>query len=83
MKNIFVLVLLFLYSTIYAGEGYRSYLTTHTVNKHSTKPVSNQIFTSPVKSMIPAYQIPKGNVFCRMEDKLIRVTKVWIKIGVK
>lgn len=31
--------------------------------------------------LIPRYQIPKGSVFCRMEDKLTRATKVWIKVG--
>lgn len=29
------------------------------------------------------HEIPKGNLFCRMEDKLTRATKVWIKVGVK
>ena len=32
---------------------------------------------------LPRYQIPKGNIFCRMEDKLTKATKVWIKIGVQ
>lgn len=31
--------------------------------------------------LIPRYEIPKGSVFCRMEDKLNRATKVWIKVG--
>ncbi|MES2619533.1 MAG: hypothetical protein V4615_01690 [Bacteroidota bacterium] len=33
--------------------------------------------------LVPHYEIPKGNVFCRLEDKLTRATKVWIKVGVK
>lgn len=31
--------------------------------------------------LIPRYQIPKGSVFCIMEYKLNRATKVWIKVG--
>lgn len=33
--------------------------------------------------MVPAYTIPKGNVFCIMEDKLTRATGLWIKVGVQ
>ncbi len=83
MKNVFLMTLLFLYSTTFAGEGYHFYLLSQTVIKHPTKTASNQVTISPAKAMIPPYQIPKGNVFCRMEDKLTRATKVWIKIGVK
>lgn len=38
-------------------------------------------FTGNERYFIPRYEIPKGSVFCRMEDKLNRATKVWIKIG--
>ena len=34
-------------------------------------------------SMIPKFEIPKGAVFCRLEDKLSRSTGLWIKIGLK
>lgn len=30
-----------------------------------------------------SHSIPKGNVFCRMEEKLAKSTKIWIKVGVK
>ncbi len=32
---------------------------------------------------LPRYQMPKGNVFCRMEDKLMKLTGVWITVGPK
>jgi len=35
-----------------------------------------------LKNMVPVYQIPKGNIFCRMEDLVTRKTGVWIKVGV-
>ena len=37
---------------------------------------------SPMKNYVPAYQIPKGNIFCRMEDAVTRKTGVWLKVGV-
>jgi len=35
-----------------------------------------------LKNMVPTYQIPKGNIFCRMEDLVTRKTGVWLKVGV-
>lgn len=32
--------------------------------------------------IVPPYQIPKGNIFCRMEDAVTRKTGVWLKVGV-
>lgn len=32
---------------------------------------------------IPHYEIPKGAVFCRMEDYLTRKTKIWMKVGLQ
>ena len=32
---------------------------------------------------IAQYEIPKGAIFCRMEDKVTRATKVWLKLGVQ
>lgn len=34
------------------------------------------------KPIVPPYQIPKGNIFCRMEDAVTRKTGVWLKVGV-
>lgn len=50
------------------------YKVTHRIVRMPQKP---QVSITP----IPRYQIPKGSVFCRMEDKLNRATKVWIKVG--
>lgn len=61
---------------------YRKYLETeacrYKVIRHIERmPPKPQVSITP----IPRYQIPKGSVFCRMEDKLNRATKVWIKVG--
>ncbi|MBP6732182.1 MAG: hypothetical protein KA149_08990 [Chitinophagales bacterium] len=32
---------------------------------------------------LPAWERPKGAIFCRMEDYLTAKTKVWFKVGVK
>ncbi|MFN8297927.1 MAG: hypothetical protein U0T75_02385 [Chitinophagales bacterium] len=32
---------------------------------------------------LPRYQIPKGNVFCIMEDKLMKRTGLWLTVGPK
>lgn len=54
----------------------------------SIKPVQHKL-TVPSNTMakplaaIPRYQIPKGSIFCIMEDKLTKATGIWIKVGVK
>ncbi len=66
---------------------YRQYVSTQ-VFKHSYKhrtvqavPQAQQVQVHSSLYFIPRYEIPKGSVFCRMEDKLTRATKVWIKVG--
>ncbi len=74
--------LLFITASAYAGGSYHNYLLSKTVQQHL--PVCK--LTGPVigkAAVIPKYQLPKGSVFCRMEDKLTRATGIWIKIGVK
>jgi len=55
---------------------------------------ANKIPVISIKKAVPAkqssvlaaparYQIPKGNIFCRMEDYMCRTTGVWLKVGVK
>lgn len=61
----------------YVYTNYCYYKTTQVVLKMSPKPV----YTYASMYFIPRYEIPKGSVFCRMEDKLNRATKVWIKVG--
>ena len=66
----------------YAGDPYKTYLLSKIYPE--LKP-SVILFPSPENRdgcFIPRYETPKGAVFCRMEDKLTRATKVWIKIGV-
>ncbi|MFN8285175.1 MAG: hypothetical protein U0V74_00380 [Chitinophagales bacterium] len=48
------------------------------------QPVSSFTSSTPsIPNLVPRYSIPKGNVFCIMEDKLTRATGIWIKVGVK
>lgn len=35
-----------------------------------------------LRNMVPVYQIPQGNIFCRMEDLVTSKTGVWLKVGV-
>lgn len=61
----------------------RTYILLHTLTQRNYE--KRQPETNEVKSAyaIPHYEIPKGAIFCRMEDKLTKATKVWIKVGVK
>lgn len=70
--------------SVSAGNKYRTYLIEQLANRPFPTPIS--IAKAPVANKvytIPRYQIPAGSVFCRLEDKLTRVTKVWVKIGVQ
>lgn len=66
---------------------YRQYVSLqifrHTYKHHFVQgsPQLQQVQEHSAMYFIPRYQIPKGSVFCRMEDKLTRATKVWIKVG--
>ncbi|HWB63871.1 MAG TPA: hypothetical protein VG603_10200 [Chitinophagales bacterium] len=79
-KSIVIPALLFFASASWAGNPYRWYLlsTVYALPQHN---IQKQQAVEPV--VIPKYAIPKGAVFCRMEDKLTRATKIWIKVGVK
>ena len=61
----------------------RTYILLHTLTQRNYE--KRQPVTTDVKPAytIPHYEIPKGAIFCRMEDKLTKATKVWIKVGVK
>jgi hypothetical protein len=66
----------------YAGDPYKTYL----LNKIYPE-LKPSVIPSPSPEnrdccFIPRYETPKGAVFCRMEDRLTKATKVWIKIGV-
>jgi hypothetical protein len=65
-----------------ANNPYRNYLLTRIIYVHSNRESVDKDSFSPIIA-IPKYQIPKGAIFCRMEDKVTRATKVWLKIGVQ
>ena len=69
-----------------AGTPYRNYLISKMQSQlylSKASKVSSMEQPASKYQSIPHYQIPTGAVFCRLEDRLTRATKVWIKIGVK
>ncbi len=83
-----IIVAILLTDGLKAGNPYRDYLVLKTRNQLSFAMAPVQVESEIQESNIiikpvPHYQIPTGAVFCRLEDKLTRATKVWIKIGVK
>lgn len=81
MRSFLLFCSFLLFQTLFAENPYRTYLLAHSfsVSRNSVKaPI-----TLPQRYLIPRYQIPKGAVFCRMEDKLTKATGLWIKIGLK
>jgi hypothetical protein len=85
MKTAVVIFFLFTACIVKANNPYQRYLLAKalTVRPHSAL-LQNSVSVAPASiSQIPHYQIPKGNVFCRMEDKLTKTTGIWIKVGVK
>lgn len=88
--GIAIVLFTFLTASTKAGSPYRNYLVAkaqsqfYARSNDSSAPVERIIQNNtPALTLIPRYQIPMGAVFCRLEDKLTRATKVWIKIGVK
>lgn len=82
MKNIIFLFFLFVITAAKAGTPYHNYLLSQAHNIELSKQTNTQ--PGNEKSLtIPRYHIPSGSVFCRLEDKLTRATKVWVKIGVQ
>ena len=68
-----------------AGNPYRDYLFSKVfgpVKQVEYHAVSNTSSLSAA-AYIPRFERPKGAVFCRMEDKVTKVTGVWLKIGVE
>jgi hypothetical protein len=68
-----------------ASNPYRSYLLSKIYLE--IKPVIYHSETTlqavGPSALIPHYETPKGAIFCRMEDKVTRATKVWLKLGVQ
>jgi hypothetical protein len=90
MKN--VVAILFILAAICSHaqnstSAYRLYVMEevykHNFKHHTANALAQpqQVQTHNSMYFIPRYEIPKGSVFCRMEDKLTRATKVWIKVG--
>ncbi len=85
MKNFLLLLFVFISTFAQASGVYRTYLLSKvSFQLHSHFQTRLADLTSvKTNCVIPHYEIPKGNVFCRMEDYLTRKTNVWIKVGVK
>ena len=85
MKNL--LLILFTFTSLFAQASgvYRTYLLSkasfHLYSQFQSN--ANDLVSAKTSCVIPHYEIPKGNVFCRMEDYLTRKKNVWIKVGVK
>lgn len=81
---IFIAFLLATFSTnAQARSPLRTYILMHTLTQPSYEKKQPIITEVKPAYTIPHYEIPKGAIFCRMEDKLTKATKVWIKVGVK
>jgi hypothetical protein len=72
----------FCHATGVANNPYHKYLQARIYGLYEP-PLAHLYKYSAVQAGIPRYHIPKGNIFCRMEDKLTKATGVWIKIGVE
>ncbi|MCX6198493.1 MAG: hypothetical protein NTY88_04610 [Bacteroidetes bacterium] len=85
MKNYVIIFFVFISFVAQASDAYRTYLLSKvSFQLHSHFQTSaNDLASAKTNCVIPHYEIPKGNVFCRMEDYLTRKTNVWIKVGVK
>ncbi len=84
-------VLLFLFTLCYftttskAGGAYRNYLLSkvYVLSKPSEYHAADVSTSLSSAAFIPRFERPKGAIFCRMEDKVTKATKVWLKIGVQ
>lgn len=77
-KPAWIFLLLFPAISFAGGNPYRAYLLSQ-LSLVKTPPRANVYAITP----LPKYQLPKGAIFCRMEDKVTRATKVWLKLGVE
>ncbi len=81
--RVFILIIFTALSAgLSADSPYGSYLSTRASSKIF---VTKSFLGLSVKKsrIIPRYEIPKGSVFCRMEERLKNSTGLWLKIGVK
>lgn len=66
-----------------ANNPYITYLLTKTDGRIKSPVQRYSPKINGTRNWILGYEIPKGAVFCRMENKLMETTRVWIKLGVK
>ena len=68
-----------------ASDPYRDYLLSKIYLQPQPKIESNTttLPTVGAAAFIPRFERPKGAIFCRMEDKVTKATKVWFKLGVQ
>lgn|GEM_PF-2247534 len=82
---VFIFILCMLTTGLEARGLYRNYLLSKVYIIH--KPIQNHDVESSTAlssaAFIPRFERPKGAIFCRMEDKVTKATKVWLKIGVQ
>ncbi len=67
--------------TLRANNPYMDYLIARMISFRANNQILNP--RASILASIPKYQIPKGAIFCRMEDKVSRATKIWLKVGVQ
>jgi hypothetical protein len=83
MRSVLLITLFALASgVVYAGDPYKTYLLSKIYPELKPSTIFSPGSENRDGCFIPRYETPKGAVFCRMEDKLTRATKVWIKVGV-
>jgi len=82
---VFIIAFCLLIPALKANDPYRNYLLSKIYLQPQPKiqtaaPVNQTVGCS---AFIPRFERPKGAIFCRMEDKVTKATKVWLKIGVQ
>jgi hypothetical protein len=81
MRALLFSLLILCFSQGKASNPWRTYLLSSVYKTQVKKPAMTWTASAPA-CRIPQYVIPKGNIFCRLEDKLTRSSHIWIKVGV-
>lgn len=88
MKTLTIILIFFCLSGNASDRNWYKIYLRGEIAKHRIVPVRLNSHASVILQhkpswAIPAFERPKGAIFCRMEDYLTTKTKVWIKVGVK
>lgn len=86
MKAFMMVVVFCSVTVVSAARGvYRQYLLSTISSFHKPAEVHEPAINSTLSpaAYIPRFERPRGAIFCRMEDKVTKATKVWLKIGVE